>query len=61
MKKYPRKSDILGKDAGQMSPLHRYFFTHFANTNQLPGLDICGTLAGNGLTKKHSVFWKADK
>ena len=35
-----------------------FFFTHFASTNQLPCLPICGTLAGNGLNKKHPVFWK---
>ena len=68
VKKHQLKSDILSEDAVQwpasllrMSLLHRCFFTHFASTNQLSAFSIRGTLAGNGLNKKHSVFWKADK
>ena len=53
--KHRWNSDILSKDAShgpasllKMS-LFQVFFRHFASKNQLPGLSIIGTLAGNGL------------
>ena len=66
LKKHLWKSDILSKDASHWpeylvkASLYHIFFTHFDTKNQLTGLSITGTLAGNEIPVWKYLLWKCE-